>query len=111
MSGYWRRILFANAVTAVAAVGLLGGALRGVSWIDRGRSLAASLIYANCIGGLMAFVMPRVSCWWTFRSTAALWTARLLAIGILTVLGCLAAGLVLIAVGLGRADQYLVYLR
>jgi two-component system, LytTR family, sensor histidine kinase AlgZ len=107
MTGYSRRILFANGVTAVAAVGLLGGMLPGAGWVDRGLSLVACLIYANCIGGLMAFVMPRLACWWKFKSKTIAWAARLTAIAALTVSGCLIAGLVLIAIRLSPRDRYL----
>jgi signal transduction histidine kinase len=113
ISGYWRRILIVNAVAGVAAFALLGGftgVLSDLAWVVRLKSFVASLIYANCIGGLMAAVMPRigrVAC----QSRVKLWSARLAAIAVLTFMGCAMAGGVLVALTWIRPSQYLVYLR
>ncbi len=108
---YWRLILIVNAVGALAAFGLLGGLVTHAPWSVRWTALATSFIYANCIGGLMALVMPRVGMSCRDRSRTTLWVVRLVTIPVLIVAGCAVAGVVLIAVGLCRPDQYLQYLR
>jgi signal transduction histidine kinase len=111
MSGYWRRIIIVNAVTAVAAFGLFGGFLSGQPWPDVVRSLVASFIFANCIGGLLGLAMPRLFRWVPVRGAAARWIVRLCAIGAITVIGVAVAGIVLVAVGWIRPSQYLNLIR
>ena len=108
---YWRRILIVNAVGALAAFGLLGGLVTNAPWSVRWVGLANSFIYANCIGGIMAFVMPKVGMLCRDRSRTTLWAVRLVTIPVLIVTGCAVVGVVLIAVGLCRPDQYLEYFR
>src|ERR1019366_5621194 len=104
---YWRRILVVNAVGALAAFGLLGGFVTNAPGSERVQGLVACLIYANCIGGIMALVLPssfltRYVCGsWLKR-----WVVRLLAIAATIVAGCAVAGVVLIAIGISRPNQY-----
>ena len=111
MSGYWRRIIIVNAVTAVAAFGLFGGFLSGQPWPDVARSLIVSFLFANCIGCLLALGMPRLFKWAPVRGTAARWIVRLSAIGTITVVGVAVAGVVLLAVGWIRPSQYVDLIR
>ena len=108
---YWRRILIVNAVGALAAFGLLGGLVTNAPWSVRWTALATSFIYANCIGGIMGFVMPKVLVRCGEGSRTRLWAVRLVTIPVLIVVGCLVAGVVLIAAGLSRPEQYVAYLR
>ena len=108
---YWRRILIANAVTAVAAFGILGGFLPNLAWPIRLRSLAITFVYANCIGVLMAFAMPRLSRWVPCRTGMLRWTARGVVILTSTVIGCAVAGGVLVAVGVIDPGEYVDYFR
>jgi len=108
---YWRRILVVNAVGALAAFGLLGGLVTHAPWSERWRQLVACVVYANCIGGVMALVMPssilaRYVCGtWVKR-----WIVRLLAISGAIAAGCIVAGVVLIAIGISRPSEYWTYL-
>src|SRR5438552_10074545 len=111
MSAYWRRILVVNAVTGVAAFGLFGGFQSGQPWPDVARSLVVSLIFANCIGCLLALGMPRLSMWVPVRGAAARWIVRLSAIAAITVVGIAVAGLLVTAVGWIRPSQYLEVIR
>lgn len=104
--GYWRRILVVNALGAAAAFGLLGGLVSTAPWSMRWRALVASLVYANVIGGIMALVMPSI----LLRFKGSSWTisllVRLVTIPVVIVAGCAMAGVVLIAIGLSRPDEY-----
>ena len=107
---YWLRILFANTAGAVAAFGLLGGFITSAPWSSRGRTLAVCFVYANSIGTLMASLIPSI----TDRVEAHGWLVRgivrLVTISMLTIAGCLIAGVVLIAIGISRPSEYWAYL-
>jgi two-component system sensor histidine kinase AlgZ len=108
---YWRRILVVNAVGALAAFGLLGGLVSSAPWSVRGRGLVACIVYANCIGGVIAVVMrSSIVQRYAYGSRVKRWAVRFVAIAGAIVTGCAAAGLVLIAIRISPADQYWLYL-
>ena len=111
MSRYWRRILVVNAVTAVAAFGLFGGFQSSPSWPVAAQSFLVSFIFANCIGSLMGFVMPRLCTWIPVRGAAARWIVRFGAILVVTAGGLAMAGVVLMAIGWIDSGQYLGLMR
>ena len=107
---YWQRILIVNAVGALAAFGLLGGLVTGAPWSERWRLLVTCFVYANSIGGIMASVVPPILRRFGGSSTLRRWMVWLVAIPVLTLAGCLLAGIVEIAIGVSRPDQYWAYL-
>lgn len=111
MLPYWRRILIVNAAAALAAFALLGRFGADLTWSARASELLESLIYANCIGGTMALVTPRLSAWIPCRRRATRWAVLLVAIPVMTLAGCALAGVVLIVAGLSRPGEYFEYLR
>jgi sensor histidine kinase YesM len=96
---YWGRILLANAAGALAVVGITGAFPPSVSWhtfVDR---LTLSLVYANCIGTLLAATIPYIAgrCW--ENDYRIKWTILLAAIVALTAGGTLAANVLLLILG------------
>jgi sensor histidine kinase YesM len=88
-SGYWRRIAIVNAIGALTAFGLLGGLASNAPWQRRWEALLASFVYANSVGCVTAFVIPRVLSWSGDRYTGARrLTILLVSIPVLIVLGC-----------------------
>jgi signal transduction histidine kinase len=96
---YWRRILLANFVGALAVVGVSGGFEPGVRFGALARAFVVSMIYANAIGTLAAFAMPRVAgrCW--EAPGRRRWTILLAAMAAITVAGTFAANVLLYLVG------------
>jgi sensor histidine kinase YesM len=107
---YWGRILLANAAGAAAVVVINGGLVPGLSWPALVRAFGTSLVYANCIGGTMALVMPRVgaACWNIPRWR---WPILLAAMVVLTALGTTLATVILIVAGVVPRDLFLEWLR
>lgn len=107
---YWRRILVANAIGALAAFGMLGGFVTRAPWSERWSGLVACVVYANCIGGVLALVMPSILRRYVCDTWVKRWIVRLLAISVAIVAGCAVAGVVLIAIGISRPSEYWTYL-
>ncbi|HEV3141526.1 MAG TPA: sensor histidine kinase [Vicinamibacterales bacterium] len=95
----WRRILFVNILGAVAVVGISGGFSPAVRLSALAQALGVSLVYANCIGTLLALVMPYVAsrCWAERPATRWLILVSALALG--TIVATVAATALLVAVG------------
>jgi len=96
---YWGRILLANAIGALVVVGITGALPPSASWhtfVDR---LTLSLVYANCIGTLMAATIPFIAgrCW--ENDYRIKWTILLAAIVALTAGGTLVANVLLLILG------------
>ena len=108
--GYWQRILIVNAVGALAAFGLIGGLVTEAPWSERWKALVTCFVYANSIGGIMASVMPPILRRFGGPTKLRRWVVQVVAIPVLTVAGCLVAGIVGIAIGVSRPDQYWAYL-
>ena len=95
----WRRILVVNLLGAVAVVGISGGFSPSVRLSVLARSLGVSLFYANCIGTLLAILMPYVAgrCW--EQRPAIRWLILVSALAAGTVVATVAATALLIAMG------------
>jgi two-component system, LytTR family, sensor histidine kinase AlgZ len=95
---YWRRILLVNTAGALAVVGINGGLAPGVSARTLARALFMSLVYANCIGTVLALAMPRIARrFWA--DERARWPILLGAMTVLTIAATFAATLIIFAAG------------
>lgn len=96
---YWLRILLANVAGAAAVVGVNGGFSPSVHIGDLARALGISLVYANCIGTLLALVLPVVAnrCW--SRDERVRWAILIGAMVVVTTAGTFAANVVLLVIG------------
>jgi signal transduction histidine kinase len=108
---YWGRILIVNATGAIVAFAVRGGLAPGLSWAARLGDLTGSFVVANCIGSVMALLMPPILHRLHGRSRAIVWGARLVAIPVMIVIGCALAGGVAVLIGAGGADQYVAFVR
>jgi two-component system sensor histidine kinase AlgZ len=108
---YWVRILIVNAVGALMAFGFLGGLITDAPWSERWPNLFASFVYANCIGGTMALLMPIVLHRISTRHRATVWAVRLALIPVTIVIGYSIAGVVGILLGFIRPDRYFAQFR
>ena len=95
-----------NTVGAVAAFGLIGGFVASVPWSTRVPTLVASLVYANCIGGTLALLMPPILRRFARRGRLARWITRLVAVPVLIGVGCVLANLVGLAIGAIRPHEF-----
>jgi two-component system, LytTR family, sensor histidine kinase AlgZ len=95
---YWLRILLANTAGALAVVGVNGGFAPGYGLRNLARAVIISLVYANCIGTVLAIMMPRVAgrC---LEGGRARWPALLAAMAALTIAATFAATVILFAAG------------
>jgi two-component system sensor histidine kinase AlgZ len=96
---YWTRILLVNAAGAVAVVGVSGGFAPGVPLRALARGYGVSLIYANIIGTLLAFAMPRIAgrCWGA--GAGKRWAALLSGMIAVTIAGLFVADTLLYGAG------------
>jgi len=96
---YWLRILLANVAGAAAVVGINGGLSPSVRFGALARTMGISLVYANCIGTLLALTIPVVANrYWSWESRAR-WAILLAAMVVVTTAGTFVANVVLFAVG------------
>ena len=105
-SAYWLRILLANAVGALAVVGIAGAFGPGVSWSMLGRDLGVSFVYANCIGTLLALAMPIVGRRSGPGGLAGRWPILLAAMVVVTIIGTFGATAILFAAGYIPAGRF-----
>jgi sensor histidine kinase YesM len=103
---YWWRILLANAVGALAVVGVAGAFGPGVSWSILGRDLGISFVYANCIGTLLAVAMPMLGRRCGPGGLAGRWPILLPALVVGTIAGTFVATTILFAVGYIPAARF-----
>jgi two-component system, LytTR family, sensor histidine kinase AlgZ len=108
---YWRRILMVNSIGALAAFGLIGGLVTNAPWSARARGLAVCFVYANCIGGVAALILPPALHRVGRRSRVAMWAVRLIMIPIAIVLGSMLAVTVPVVLGLIRPQEYFANVR
>jgi signal transduction histidine kinase len=102
----WLRLLLMNSIGALVAFGI---ALQDAttSWQGRNRILLISLVYANCIGLVASFVVPRL----LKRSTApaAQFGLRIMGLSAATAVGILIGATLLVAIGLIPPSQYRMF--
>lgn len=103
---YWLRILGVNAAAAVAVIGISGGFAPGVPLRTLGRALGMSFVYANCIGLLLAFAIPRIAARCSDNRRLVAWGVILLAIVVGSVIGTVIATILLAAIGVLRWDVF-----
>ena len=108
---YWVRILIVNTLGALTGFGLLGGLVTDAPWSTRWPVLAGSFVYANCIGGTMALLLPLVQHRLSTSRRATVWIVRLALIPVTIAIGCSIAAGVAVALGLIRPDQYIAQFR
>ena len=101
---YGLRILVANSLAALAIVGFNGGFSGAVPAREFARAIGVSLVYSNCVGTLLALVMPRVAERCVTRS--ARWPILFAAIAVVAIVGTFAANVVLYAVGYIPAGRF-----
>src|SRR5437016_23020 len=96
---YWLRILLVNTGAAVAVLGVNGGFAPNVRPGVFLRALGAALIYANCIGTMLALAMPRVAarCW--AQRSFLRWAILISAMVAVTVVGVFVSNVVLFWIG------------
>ncbi|HYM21623.1 MAG TPA: histidine kinase, partial [Vicinamibacterales bacterium] len=94
---YWRRILAINAAAAVAVIGISGGFRPGIAWSSLARNLGIGLLYANCIGTILAVAIPAVARRFGFRRPALVWAAIVVTLVAGTIVGTLVGTSVLVA--------------
>jgi len=94
---YWRRILAINAAAAVAVIGISGGFRPGVAWSTLARNLGIGLLYANCIGTILAIAIPVVARRCGFRRSALVWPAIIVTLVAGTIVGTLIGTSILVA--------------
>ena len=104
--GYWLRILLANVAGALAVVGINGGFSPLVHLGALAQGVGVSLVYANCIGTLLAVSIPAVvdRCW--AETFAMRWSILLAAIVVVTSVGTLVANTILFVVGFIPRGQF-----
>ncbi len=103
---YWLRILLANVAGAAAVVGINGGLSPSVRFGALARAMGISLVFANCIGTLLALTIPVVAkrYWgWEYR---ARWAILLAAMVVVTTAGTFVANVVLFTVGYIPRGQF-----
>lgn len=93
------RVFVANMIAALAIVAIGGGftGARGPGALAR--TIAVSLIYANCVGTLLALTMPIVARHCFARGARTKWLILFAAIAVVAVIGTFIANLILYAVG------------
>ena len=61
LPGKVRRVLVANMMAALAIVAIGGGFTGALRLAPLARAMTVSLVYANCVGTLLALTMPIVA--------------------------------------------------
>ena len=96
---YWLRILLANVAGAAAVVGISGGLSPSVPFGSLARAMGVSLVYANCIGTLLALAIPVVANRYWSGDYRARWAILLVAMVAVTTAGTFVANVMLFAIG------------
>jgi two-component system sensor histidine kinase AlgZ len=107
----WRRILIVNAIAALASFGLLGGLVTTTPWPRLWRTVVDCAIYANCVGTMLSFVMPRLSVACAGGSAARRRALKFAAVPLVIVFGCAVASAIVIGVGLAPSGTFLQYFK
>jgi two-component system, LytTR family, sensor histidine kinase AlgZ len=96
---YGLRILLANSAAALAIVGFNGGFSGSVPMGTLGRAIGVALVYANCVGTLLALTLPHVAERCFAAGSRARWTILFAAICVVALAGTFVANVVLFVVG------------
>jgi two-component system, LytTR family, sensor histidine kinase AlgZ len=102
----WLRLLLLNSLGALVAFSI---ALQDAttSWQGRNRVFVISLVYANCIGVVASFLVPRLLK--LSPAAAAQFVLRIMGLAVATAIGILIGATLLVAVGLIPTSQYRVF--
>ena len=99
-------ILLVNTAIALMQPIMLVALVQGVTWRHFGLNFRFSLVYAQCIGSLAFYTMPRI--WIVSCNVSSLfrWVMRIAAMLAVSIIGCLLAGLVFLALGWNSTVEY-----
>jgi signal transduction histidine kinase len=110
-SGKAWRVLLANMIAALAIVAIGGGFTRSLGLGPLVRAIGVSLIYANCVGTLLALTMPIVARHCFAAGARTRWLILFAAIAVVAVIGTCIANVILYAIGYiphGRFAQWAI---
>src|SRR5215218_9802598 len=99
LSGKVWRVVGANVIAALAIVAIGGGFTRSPGRGSLARAMGVSLLYANCVGTLLALTISSVArrCFGSGARTR--WLVLFAAIAVVGVIGTFISNVVLYAVG------------
>jgi histidine kinase len=103
---FWRRVAIANAAAALLVVAMTGPFRQGASVPRLAQLLALALVYTTPVSLLLGSALPPIMLRLANQPLAYQWMARIAAIVALTAIGCAAAGLIFVAIGVSRPDEY-----
>ena len=107
----WRRIFFGNLAAAAIALFVFGGASWTTPVAQLVRSYAISLLFATCIGPMLALGMPRLAPWiWRRAGFPLNWAVVILVMTAIAVAGSVIAIAILVAVAVVPGRDFLAWL-